>query len=738
MNSMVKMERLLGLVSCILFATGPLDLCAQQPPSATPARPTVGIALQCGGAKGLAHIGVLQWMEEHRIPVDDVAGTSMGGLIGGLYATGRRPSDIRQIVDAVNWDDVLNGATPYRDLAFRRKQDLRAFPNSVELGLRHGISPPGGLNPGQSVLVLMDRYVLPYSDQRSFDDLPIPFRCVATDLISGKAEVFSKGSLATAMRATMSIPGVFAPVKRDGKIYADGGLLNNLPTDVVRQMGADVVIGVHLTTGPPDLAQFCSMFGVAGGSSDVMIDANELRGMEQADILITVDVAGYSTLDFSHAGKIIAKGYEAAEAKANILSRLSLNEADWQRYLSRRDGRRVNLALVPKFIEVEGTSKELSADIRKSLATLVRQPIDTTKLEKDLTELIGLGRFNSLGHSLMDRDGMQGLLITAEERDFAPPLLKPGFTIDGSNPDSVGFTFGSRLTFLDVGGYRSEVRADFAFGSIYGASVEYYHPFTPLTHWFVAPRVFVGRNPLDVYSENSILAEYRLTSVGGVADIGYEFDRFSELRVGYQSGYLWASRFVGSPLLPTGSGRTGASHMRYALDRLDNPIIPRSGVALLSKAKWVDANLAAATSFPTAEATFEAFVPISSPGSVYAVAAGGTTFGYRQTGIPEFLLGGPAHLAAYGVNEFLVNQYFYFRAGYLHRIAKLPALLGGNVYFTGLYEVAKPYGLVNGPRLPNDGAVGLVTQTILGPVLVGFSSAGADHNKFFFELGRVF
>ena len=226
-------------------------------------RPKIAVALQGGGAKGLAHIGVLQWLEDHHIPVDYVAGTSMGGLVGGLYATGHSPAEIKRIVTDISWPEVLSGKTPYSDLSFRRKEDLRAFPNGLELGLKQGLQAPGGLVSGHEVRLVIDSNVLPYSDGRSFDKLPIPFRCVATDLISGKSVVFHGGSLADALRATMSIPGVFSPVKEDGKILADGGLLNNLPTDVAKQMGADIVIGVHLSTGPAVPANLNSMFQVA-------------------------------------------------------------------------------------------------------------------------------------------------------------------------------------------------------------------------------------------------------------------------------------------------------------------------------------------------------------------------------------------------------------------------------------------------------------------------------------------
>jgi len=717
----------------------PLMAFAQNRPSVSANRPTIGVALEGGGAKGLAHIGVLQWFEDHHIPVDYIAGTSMGGLIAGLYATGRRPAEIQQMVSEINWDEVLAGQTPYLDLSFRRKEDLRAYPNYLELGLRHGVALPSGLTSGQSVSLLIDRYVLPYSYPRSFDELPIPFRCVATDLVSGREEVFSSGSIASALRATMSIPGVFAPVKVRGKIYADGGLLNNLPTDVVKKMGPDIVIGVHLSVGPSDPKQLRNMFQIAGASTGVMIDANVLRGMELADLLLTIDVAGFGTLDFSRVDQIIPKGAEAAQAKAAMLERLRLSDYDWNRHLAARDSRRATAVPVATFIEVEGADKSLANDISKKLDVHAGRPVDTKQLEADLTELVGVGRFDSLTYTLAKRNNNEtGLLITAEEKSYAPPTLKPGFEVDGADPDDVGFTLGSRLTFLDVGGYRSEIRTDIAFGSKYKIALEYYHPFTSLSRWFIAPQISAARTPLNLYSNSMILADYKLSTADGGVDIGYGFNRFSELRIGYRAGYLDATRRIGSPLLPQVSGRTGATQIRYALDHLDNPIIPRSGTAILSDAQWVDTNPGAPDGFPAAELVGMAFRAISKPGSVYGIAAGGSTFGHSETGIPPFALGGPSRLAAYGLNEFLINQYFYFRLGYLHRLTTLPPFLGSGVYLEGHYELAKPYGRLNGGHLPNDGVLGLVTQTLLGPITIGGSIGDHGNRKWFFQLGRVF
>lgn len=724
----------------ILFLSTQISVCAQPSDQSPPGRPRpkIGVALQGGGAKGLAHIGVLQWFEEHHVPIDYLAGTSMGGLVGGLYATGHSPAEISKIVDTLNWNEVLSGETPYRDLAFRRKEDYRAYPNPLEFGLRGGFQLPGGLNSGQGVRTVIDRYVLPYSESRNFDELPIPFRCVATDLVSGKQVVFRNGSLATALRSTMSLPGVFSPVRDSDKIYADGALLNNLPTDVVRDMGADIVIGVHLTTGPVDPKTLRSLFGVAGGSTGVMIDANQLRGIEAADILLTVNVAGYGTLDFSRSQQIIPTGYQSAQAKEKILSTFSLDEKNWQDHLAQRESRTHKSLATPQFVLVEGTSPQLARDIEQKLGPAVGKAISTQELEQSLQEITGLGRFNSLAYSFVERNNKVGLLITAEEKDYSPPWLKPGFVIDASDPDNVQFIFGARLTFQDIGGYRSEIRTDFSIGSTYLASVEYYHPFTPLSRWFVAPRLSASRSPINLYLKDTLLAEYRLSQVNGGFDVGYSFDRFSELRFGYQTGYLDAGRRIGTPLLPSVAGRTGTTRVRYAADHLDAPVIPRRGWALLGTGSWVDANPGATSGFPSAELSLAAFKPVSKRGSVYIVGAGGTTFGHDQSGLPQFSLGGPNRLAAYGTNEFLTNQYFYGRLGYLHRIMEMPPFLGKGVYLAGHYEVAKPYGIPNVSTVPNDAVAGFAAESILGPIFAGASVGTDGHWKWFFQVGRLF
>src|SRR5580704_3739930 len=434
------------LLPCVLLAaySHPQEVAK----SGTTGHPKLGLVLEGGGALGLAHIGVLQWMEEHRIPVSYVAGTSMGGLVGGIYSTGRSPAEVREVVDKINWDEVLRGQTPFEDLSFRRKQDAHEVPSSLEFGLRKGVQFPEGFNTGQQVSLILDRIALPYSELKSFNDLPIPFACVATDLVSGKAHVFRSGSLALALRSTMSLPGIFTPVRSGDHIYADGGLLNNIPIDVAKEMGADIVIGIHLETSPISPTASLSSFAVLGQSIAVMIAANELRSMEQADLLVTVPLQKYNATDYNAADAIIKAGYDAAASKAKVLSAFSVSEAEWAQYLAGRKARQKTTP-IPEFVQVAGTAPEMARAIEKQMSTFVAQPVSTTKLDEQMMRFSGYGRFANVGYSMVEKGGNPGLEIHTEQKPYAPPVVYPIILIDGSDYKNVLFNIGARITFLD-------------------------------------------------------------------------------------------------------------------------------------------------------------------------------------------------------------------------------------------------------------------------------------------------
>jgi NTE family protein len=702
-------------------------------------RPRIGVALEDGGALGLAHIGVLEWFEEHHIPVDYVAGTSMGGLVGGFYATGMSPAELKKLIAGVDWNEVLGDATPYEDLSYRRKEDQRAYPNAFILGLRNGLSLPPGLNSGHQIGLLIDRITLPYYKLESFGTLPTPFRCVATDIVSGKEVVFEQGSLAEALRSTMSIPGAFAPVVDKDRVLVDGGLVNNLPTDVVKQMGADIVIAVHLETKPVEAADIKSLFTVLQQSVRVVVAESEARGLARADAVVSVPLSGYNSTDYKRRDAIMQKGYETAGEKSQLLEKFALSDLEWREFVEDREARKKTLAPVPQFIKVEGAdTAQQKESIELYLAPLAGKPLDTDKLDRALTRLTGVGRYDTVGYRIMERDGQQGLVILVSEKNYAPPTIQPAFEVDGSASEEVGFTMGARLTYLDVAGFRSEWRTDFLFGNTYGLDSELYRPFTPVSKWFIAPNGTASTRVFKIYEKGNPLADYKLGQAGIGMDVGYGFNRFSELRFGYEVGYLDANLRLGTPVFNSVNGRTGAAKLHYVFDHTDSPVIPRSGVRSETTFRWFDTSPGTTSAFPSLQTSFEYFQPVSELGSVFVDGEGGTTFGFNNTGIPQFFLGGPLTLSAYGLNELQGDQYYLFRAGYLHDLWILPPLVGKRVFVIGSYEFAKMYGAPNESKFPNDFAAGLLAETVIGPLFVGASAGDSGHRKWFFQLGRVF
>jgi NTE family protein len=727
------------LLLCVLAASSYVH--SQEPPKHDKTgHPKLGLVLEGGGALGLAHIGVITWMEEHRIPVSYVAGTSMGGLVGGMYATGLSPAEVRQLINGIDWDQVLSGVTPFRDLSFRRKQDAHDVPGQLEFGLRGGLQFPSGFNTGQEVNLVLDSVALPYSEIASFNDLPIPFACVSTDLVSGKPHVFRDGSLALAMRSTMSLPGIFTPVRSGKHLYADGFLLDNLPIDVGKEMGADVTLGIHLETAPMDPNTNLSSFGVLGQSISVMSAVNERRSMEQADILVTVPLQKYTSLDYNKADAIIKLGYDAAASKATVLSAFSVSEAEWEEYLANRNSRR-RTAPIPKFVEVTGVSPEVAKAMEKQMSSLVGQPVERKNIDQDMMTIVGMGRFATATYSMTEKNGEQGLQVQAEQKTYAPPIVRPLIVIDGSEYNNVLFSIGARITFLDVGSYRSELRNDVVLGSQYQVASEYYHPLTTTSNWFIAPRLGFNSQQFNVYSSNTLLASYRIRQALGGLDTGYSFGRTGEFRLGYEGGYEHATSVIGNiPALPTNSGTTGDVRIQYQLNTLDDPVIPRSGVSLLMYTKGYNTNPGAPAPYPLSEIQSQAFFRLNAPSSVYVAAAGGSSYGYKA-GFPAFSLGGSRQLVAWGQNELLTNQYFLGQVGYIRELVKLPPFLGSSVDFLGILELGKTYKLPlapSPPNLPMDVAAGLIVNTIFGPVLVAGTVGDYGHARFYFQIGKVF
>ena len=499
----------------LLLAPGQLGLAgsAEKPP-------TIGLVLGGGGARGFAHLGILEWFHENQIPVDYIAGTSMGGLVGGLYATGMHPCKMRELIREQNWRSLLGANAKFQDLSLRRKEDRRAFPNSIEFGWKNGLSGSDALVSSHSIGLLIDRLTRPYSSLDSFDDLPIPFRCTAVDLLSGKRRLLKRGSLSRALRATMAVPGVFPPVEYNDQLLVDGGVLDNLPTGAAQEMGADIIIAVDVSSPLKGREELTSALSIFDQAVSVMILENTLVSRRDADLIIVPDLDSFTATDFEKAEAIANQGKDAAERKANCLRSLSLGPSEWRQHLVSRGAHSQEDEFKPNDIQVRGTRATALAKIEKRLQKHRDRALEPRQLEAQLNEIHGLGRWAHLGYRVQQKGGQDTLSIDVQEKRHGPPFINLALVANNSEADSVQFNLQSRLTFFDMGTFGSEWRVDASLGSRPWFATEYYRPFS--SGFFFAPRLFAGRDLTNLYQNGQRQAEYRTRFAGAGFDVGHD------------------------------------------------------------------------------------------------------------------------------------------------------------------------------------------------------------------------
>jgi NTE family protein len=706
----------------------------QQAESSRAHRPRVGLALDGGGALGLAHIGALEWMEQNHIPIDRIAGTSMGAIIGAIYATGMPASEIHSYALSIDWTQLLRPVPSYRDLSYRRKQDARNYQLTTELGLRHGIRGPNGLNPGQDVGLLLDRIALPYSAIPSFDELPTPFRCVATDMLNGNEVILKDGSLAQSLRASMAIPGMFTPVQLNGQVLADGGLVDNLPTDVARGMGSDVVLAIDLGTPASSPEELQSLTGVLSRAVSVMILANERRALSLADLVVKVDPGNYSINDYSEAAKLIQLGYDAAAARSVELKRYAVSEEEWKQHLAERAARKLPRQESAGIVQVAGTNQKL---LTRRLRSSLRGPLNLDRVDETLDRITGQGQFDRLGYEGFVENGVPGLRVLAHEKTYGPPFLDLALNVYGSGVAAFDFSAGARITFPNVEHHGGEWRNDLMLGSSNLAATEFYQPLAN-THFFVVPYAFVSKLPRNAFNGQDRVAVFGDERAGGGFDLGYTSSRRSELRFGYQlfSGKL--APLIGSAGLPTLSGSTGEFRMRYVWDDQDNPAIPSRGNRLVATLSRFLQSPDIRQPFDQLDVQTSAFLPASEKGSIFAGLAAGTTFHGAAGQFEVFPLGGPFRLGAYLPYEFVGNDYAYASLGFRREFYKLPQLAGKKVYWGGWYEAGSAFNNPDSLVVRGSANAGIIADTILGPIAIFGSVSPTGQSRVNFSVGRLF
>ncbi|MBI4890813.1 MAG: patatin-like phospholipase family protein [Acidobacteria bacterium] len=699
-------------------------------------RPKIGVALSGGSALGLAHIGVLKWFEEHRIPIDYIAGTSMGSLVGGLYATGHESQEMAEFVGKIDWNAVLTPGVEFRQLSYRRKDDAREFPSTIEFGLKHGLKLPTGLSAGQQVGLVISRFAAPYNELKGFDDLPTPFRCVATDLNKGAEVVFSSGSLVEALRSSMSLPAFFAPVQKDGMLLVDGGVLNNIPVDVVRKMGADVVIAVALDK-PPEAGKYTSMLGVAGRSISVMITANERISLGKADLIIMPDLNGLSGSDYLRWQEFIERGVNGAQSKSAMLERFAVSEQEYAEILRERKAKRLPETVKPQVIEVKGDmAPNRKAALIASLGADPKDPLPQGVIENELTKVTGMGRYDSALYSYIHRDGKEGLQVIPHEKEHGPPFLKLAFLLDASRQEGFRFGVGARVNFLDFGGPASELRTELSAGQINRLGAEYYYRIKG-GKWFVAPSIYYLEDSLPYYVGDEQVSNYKNSKAGGAFDLGYAFGRFQELRLGYSLNHEKVAVTSGQQAFNQISGRASDVHLHWAYEGQDSPLVPRRGIRVTTLASWMMDYPGVNKGVPLGEATFSYARPFNKKYSMIADVAGGGT-SKAESLDTRFTLGGVGRLDALGRGRLYGDRYYYGGLHVLRGLASDSLSTFGRFYLFVAGESGNAWypGKSALPRY--SGSLGLMGETLLGVVYFGGGIGDQGDARFFFRLGRVF
>lgn len=545
----------------------------------------VVLVLSGGGARGAAHVGVLRLLDELCVPVDAVVGTSMGAVVGGLYAAGLEADALERVIRDIDWVDAFVDRPRRSQLTYRRKRDDDAFLIPFEVGAKGGaLQLPAGLIQAQKLALYLRENAIAVSAIRDFDRLPTPYRAVAADLVNGDAVVMAGGDLVTAMQASMSAPGVFAPVEREGRTLVDGGLAMNLPVEAAREAFGDarmIAVDVGFPLAPPEALD--SAVAIADQALNILIGRETRRQrelLEDDDVYIKPELGLLPSTAFDRTQEAIDIGYRTAETQRDALAALSEAPAACAARRSARRARMDEGEKVPRFVSVE-TDVDISPRVIETrLATQPGAPLSLDRLRDDLARVYGLGFFERVDYRWVSRDGEEGIVIDAREKAWGPGYLRFGLGIEEDFEGSGTFTVSARYLRKPINRLGAEWRTDLTLGTRSRLESEFYQPLDFNLRYFVAPRVVLEERNINIFDGDERIARYRLE--GGEAGVffGREISNWGELRAGVVRGAANATVQVGDPLLPTIDVNTGGYRLSFGFDTLDDTISPTDGSRL--------------------------------------------------------------------------------------------------------------------------------------------------------------
>ncbi|MEM7049754.1 MAG: patatin-like phospholipase family protein [Acidobacteriota bacterium] len=725
----------------VLLAAGLFGAMANPASGSLPAledhRPRTALVLSGGGARGAAHVGLLQVLEEQQVAVDCVVGTSMGAIVGGLYAAGWTPAELEGHLRDTDWRDVFDDAPPRKRTSFRRKQDdfLPLFP--IELGVsRRGLRAPAGLIAGRKLGFLLRRLTLPAATLDDFDRLPLPFRAIAADLDSGEMVVLEGGSLAEALRASMSIPGAFTPVEIDGRTLVDGGIVRNLPVDVARELCADRpgdrVLAIDIGTPPRSLKGTESFFTVMFQTFSVINKRNVEASRDQIrpnDLLLSPDLGDISAASFQRVGEAIALGRRAAQENRLDLQPFAVSEDRFEQFEQRRQQQRAVPDPLLAEVVVRGAERVAARQITARLRTQPGQLLNFEQLGRDLSRIYQLEEFEQVDFRFEALPAGTRLVIEVEERQWAPAgYLQPGLQLEANLEGESEFLAIANYRRTQINRLGAEWKLLTTLGDQERIFSEFFQPLDYRGFTFIAP--FVQWLEDELVEPTGELGGIDFDQFDIGVDVGVQFGNYGEIRFGVQSGRVRGNSSRIRNLVEADTGGIGAE---LTFDRLDEIEFPRSGSLARFEVFRSDASLGADDEFDLVE------------GQLFGAASrgrttffGGAAYGSAlSTELPDYAeldLGGFFNLSGLRPQALRGDALALASVGVYREMR--PKLYAGIALEAGnTWDDASDLDLGD---LVYSALAYIGRKTFIGPVYLGYAQTDQGDDSFYFFLGRTF
>ena len=737
------------LRTAVLFLTLAASMAAAtaQNPTEAP-RTRIGLVLSGGGARGLSHVGVLKVLEAERIPIDAIAGTSMGAIVGGLYASGMSATELEHELLKVEWAKVFAARVDRQHLSQRRKEEDFEISPLIELGIRDGeLRVPAGAVSSRGLENLLRRFTLPVRDVQDFNRLPIPFRAVATDLETGAAVVLSHGDLALALRASMSVPGVFPPTEVDDRLLGDGGLVNNVPVDVARAMGVDVVIAVNIGTPLAGRETLSSVVGITAQMINILAEQNVQRSLAtlgRSDVLVSPQLGALTAADFAKVAEAIASGESGAQAALARLRPLAVSPSAYAQWRAEHPKLRRPEATIG-FVAFEGSTQTNPSRFAAGLESRPGQPFNVDHAAADARTLAASGDYLRADYRLVSSNsGADGLVFDLEDKPWGPNYLRVGLDLatDFNGRGSFNLKLSHNRHWLTPSG--TEWRNRLQIGAVPSFFTELYHPLNwtagLANDWFVATYASSERRDGTLYGQDgSELARFKRTTARAGIDLGQPWGRFGEIRLGLGTQRVRAtptlvSASLSSTLRQVQATETGL-RLAVVVDQLDYANFPQQGYRLVGEAAIGDGSNAGR--FQRVEASALGAITYGRHTfNLFASARGAS----QQQGatLGRYALGGFHQLSGYRDGQLLGNYVLLSRLTWYMRLTGTPTLARG--YFFGASAEAGNAYLTRDALRANSLRAGMSlfigADTALGPLYLALTHAPHGQTGVVLFLGR--